>query len=821
MRGGRERHPLEPVVNELKRQFGEIEVDLGQAEDRQFVEALLDSEPNRLGDAFRETLYRQTRGHPLSTVELLRDMQERGDLVQDSEGRWLEGQALDWEALPVQVETVIAERMGRLPEPAWELLRVASVEGETFTAEVVARVLGATEREVVRQLGKLDREHRLVSAQEMRRVNGQRLSLYRFRHILFQRYLYNSLGEGERAYLHEDVGAALEALYEEGAEEVAVQLARHFQEAGIAGKAVAYLSQAGDRARGLYAHPEALDCYRRALDLLKELGEHEQAARMLMKMGLTYHNAFDFRAARQAYEEGFTLWQRAGEMQPAVPPPPAPHALRVAAFEPKTLDPGLCGDGDSRIAIDQLFSGLVELGPEMDVLPDVARNWEVSEGGLKYVFHLRDDVHWSDGAPVTAEDFAYAWKRVLDPATGSPSADLLYDVRGARAFHRGQDAVGGLGVQALDEATLVVELEEPTGYFLTLLTNTIAFPVPRHAVQSHGTAWTDVGKILTNGPFRLAAWDRGGSMALERNLAYHGRSAGNVSRVELVFTSRDSAGLLQMYEEDHLDVVPYVCLLPAEMDRARQKHARDYVSGPEAGTFYVGFAADRPPFDDRRVRRAFTLATDRETLADVAGRGYRFPATGGFVPPGMPGHSPGIGLPHDPERARHLLAEAGYPGGRGFPALDALTPNRPLAPPIVAYLRAQWLETLGIEVSWQQMEWGRFSDRLSGETPDMWFIAWRADYPDPDNFLRGSTWRVYANWQNQAFDALVEGARRITNQEERMRMYRQADGILVEEAPVLPLEYGRSHLLVKPWLSRFPTSAAGWWFWKDVIIEPH
>jgi ABC-type oligopeptide transport system substrate-binding subunit len=844
--GGRERHPLEPVVNEFRRHFGGIEVDLEQAEDRRFVEALLDSEPNQLGDTFHENLYRQTRGHPLSTVELLRDMQERGDLVQDEEGRWVEGPALEWETLPARVEAVIAERIGRLAEPAREALRVASVEGETFTAEVLARVLGASEREVVRQLSKLDREHRLVGAQGIRRLGpalpapacpggqargaqaqvseakgGQRLSLYRFRHILFQRYLYNSLGEGERAYLHEDVGTALVNLYGEGTEEMALQLARHFQEAGIAGKAVGYLGQAGDRARGLYAHPEAIDCYRRALALLKELGEHQQAARVLMKMGLTHHNAFDFRAARQAYEESFALWQRAGEMPPAIPPPPAPHALRVAAFEPSTLDPGRCHDRDSGIAIGQLFSGLVELSPETDVLPGMACSWEVSEGGRKYVFHLQDDVRWSDGAPVTAEDFAYAWKRVLDPVTGSRNASLLYDVKGARAFHLGQDGVGGLGVQALDEATLVVELEEPTGYFLTLLTYAIAFPVPRHAVQVHGTAWTELGNIVTNGPFRLATWERGGSMVLERDPAYHGRFAGNVSRIELSFTSRDSARLLQMYEDDRLDAVPDVCVLAAEMDRARQKHAGDYVSVPDLGISYVGFAADRPPFDDRRVRRAFTLATDRETLSDVAGGGYRFPAMGGFVPPGMPGHSPGIGLPYDPEAGRRLLAEAGYPGGRGFPTIGALAPHRPSALPIVAYLKAQWLENLGIEVTWKQMEWGRFLDRLSAETPDVWYMAWLADYPDPDSFLRCSTWRGYTNWQDEIYDGLVEGARQVTNQEERMRMYRQADRILVEEAPVLPCQYGRIILLVKPWLSRFPTSATGWWFWKDVVIEPH
>jgi oligopeptide transport system substrate-binding protein len=276
-----------------------------------------------------------------------------------------------------------------------------------------------------------------------------------------------------------------------------------------------------------------------------------------------------------------------------------------------------------------------------------------------------------------------------------------------------------------------------------------------------------------------------------------------------------------MYEQDRLDVLPGVCLLSAEIDRAQQKHAGDYVSSPGPSTLYIGFAADRPPFDDQRVRRAFTLATDRESLSDIAGKGYRFPATGGFVPPGIPGHSPGIGLPYDPEVGSRLLAEAGYPGGRSFPTIDALVPNRPLALPIVAYLQAQWLENLEVEVTWKQMDWGKFLDRLYKEPPNMWITGWVADYPDPDSFLRCSNWRVLSNWQDAAFDALVEDARRVTNQEQRMRIYQQADKILVEEAPILPLEYNRDHLLVKPWVSRFPISAGRWWFWKDVIIESH
>jgi DNA-binding SARP family transcriptional activator/predicted ATPase len=278
-----ERHPLEPVVNEFQRDFGDTAVNVDQAEGRGFIEAFLDSEPNRLGVAFREMLYRRTRGHPLFTVELLRGLQEQGDVVQDREGRWVEGPALGWETLPARVEAVIAERIGRLPEPSQGALRVASVEGEVFTAEVVARVRSADEREVVAQLsGELDRTHRLVRAQGILRMNGQRLSHYRFRHTLFQRYLYNSLDEVERAYLHEAIGNTLEALYEDQTEAIAAiagQLARHFQEAGMAAKAIDYLRQAGDRAMRLFASAEAIAHYTRGLALLKTLPDTAQRAR--------------------------------------------------------------------------------------------------------------------------------------------------------------------------------------------------------------------------------------------------------------------------------------------------------------------------------------------------------------------------------------------------------------------------------------------------------------------------------------------------------------------------------------------------------------
>jgi oligopeptide transport system substrate-binding protein len=648
---------------------------------------------------------------------------------------------------------------------------------------------------------------------------------FAFVHGLIPTTLVESLRSLQRRRLHRRAAAAIAARRPDDFE----ALAHHYDQAGQAEKAVEYLLKAGDRARGLYAHQEAIVNYQQALECLREANDLERAAHTLMKLGLTHHNTFAFKASRQAYEEGFILWQRAGEMEPTTPPPPAPHALRLAWPQPLTLDPNLCWDATTAVVILELFSGLVELTPEMDVVPDVARSWEVLDDGRKYVFHLRNDVRWSDGSPVTAGDFEYAWKRVLDPATGARPVTLLYDVQGARAYHQGEVAdPDRVGVRALDELTLVVELEQPTGYFLSLLTHQITFPVPRHVVQARGVAWTEPANIVTNGPFRLATWERGESVVLERSPTYHGRVAGNLQQVELSFLLEQPARVLQMYEDNGLDVLFLVFFPPTEQNRARQQHAGEFILRPILWTNYIGFDATRPPFDDARVRRAFTLATDREMLTGVVLRGHHFPATGGLVPPGMPGHSAEIGLPYDPEGARQLLGEAGYPGGRGFPVLDALTAAwvtgdaTSLFGPVTEYLQAQWRENLGIEITWRRIERGRVFDRLSGETAHLWSVGgWLADYPDPDSFLRASEWRVLTAWQNEDYDKPIEKARRVMDQEERMRMYRQADRVLVEEAPVLPLFYGRLHLLIKPWVRKYPTSSMTAGFWKDVVIEPH
>jgi ABC-type oligopeptide transport system substrate-binding subunit len=777
-------------------------------------------------DTLSELVVAGAEGNPFFVEELIKMLVEDGVIVKGQEEWRVEPSRLIEVRVPSTLRGVLQARLDRLPVQDRSILQQASVVGRLFWDRAVVHinesaVEGVEEAEVLNTLSAL-RGREMVFQRETSAFAGAQE--YIFKHALLREVTYESLLKRLRRVYH---GMVADWLMEQGGDragEYTGLIADHLELAGRSEEAADWLLQAGDRARGLYAHQEAIHAYQRALALLTEQEDHERAARTLMKLGLTHHTAFDFRQARQVYEEGFALWQRAMEAQADVPPPPAPHALRLAVREPLTLDPGLGCDLSSYVAIDQLFSGLVELSPELDVVPDVARSWEVLEGGRKYVFHLRDDVCWSDGAPVTAHDFEYAWKRVLDPATQSPNALLLYDVRGAKAYNQGLVAdPDRVGVRALDDVTFIVELDGPTGYLLHLLAYPAAYPVPRHVLQACGATWAELPNIVSNGPFTLAAWVRGESALLERNPAYHGRSTGNVRRVELSFSTGRVGRLLllEMYEGNHVDTCFLRFLPRAEWDLARQRFAEEYVSWPSLWTRYAGFNVNRRPFDDQRVRRAFTLATDREILADVIFKGYASPAKGGLVPPGMPGHSPGIGLPYDPERARHLLAEAGYPGGRGFPGLEALGTHATEAVLVMQYLQAQWLENLGVEITWSQMEWGSFLDRLDRQTPDMWLGGWEADYPDPDSFLRSSPWRFRTRWQDQAFDELVGRARRVTEQGDRMRMYQQADRILVEEAPILPLLYHRRHLLVKPWVRRYPTSPMKMWYWKDVVIEPH
>ena len=607
----------------------------------------------------------------------------------------------------------------------------------------------------------------------------------------------------------------METLYGDETAGITAQLAMHFSLAGEVGKAIPYLLLAGDQRRALYAHQEAISYYQQALVYLKKQGNYDLAARTLMKLGLTYHTAFDFQQSQKSYKEGFTLWKRAAELKHTVLPPVS-RALKVY-YEmniPETFDPSRCGTSGSRLIVNQLFSGLLEITPENDIVPGIAHTWEVLDQGRKYRLYLRDDVYWSDGVRVTAGDFEYGWKRALEQDSLVTIATNFYDIKGARAFHRGKVSdTKALGVRALDEKTLEIELESPTGYFLYLLAYSPPFfPVPRHVVEVHGEEWTQVDRIVSNGPFVIGSWEPGKPVVLTRNPKYYGEYQGNVEKVELIISeAQPDLSPIKLYEDDKIDILT----LKGNTFHYRHLFPGEYFSTPLMATHFIVFNVQRAPFSDLRVRKAFVLATDREYLANVVLGGLHYPATGGLVPPMIPGHSPGIALPYDPEEAPRLLAQAGYPEGEGFPVVDFLAPWRRGG--VSQYLQDQWFDVLGVRINISHLASSTFWEAKDNYNYDVNFGGWEADYPDPDNFLRVSMQNV--NWVDEVYNHLLEEARQSNDQLQRIELYQQAERILVEQVPIMPVYHYLSHYLVKPWI-RFRRKFVFLYF-KDVIQEPH
>jgi len=765
-----------------------------------------------LPEALNNRILEQAEGNPFYLEEILRSLISTAAIARDeATGRWLALRDVGEIALPNTLQGILMARMDRLPEDTKRVLQMASVIGRVFPYRVLAAVAEEEER--------LD--HHLVSLQreemirERARIPEQE---YIFKHYLTQEAAYSGLLKRDRRAYHRRVADALERLFPERRNELCGLLAYQWERAEGVEKAIEYLLQAGDQARLLYAHQEAIGFYERALVLLRRQGDAESTARTLMKLGLTYHTAFDYERSRAAYEEAFALRRHSKYVSTAAEQA-ALQTLRFGFGEPPTLDPSIESDSASAMVISHLFSGLVAMSPDLDVLPDVAHGWDVSPDGRRYVFHLRDDVLWSDGVPVTAGDFQFAWTRALDPSLGSATAYLFHDVRGAKAFHQGKECdPRQIGVWAADERTLIVELDEPTGYFLQLLCHSATCPLPRHVVGRFADAWAQAGNIVTNGPFRLESWEQGRSMTLVRNPQYHGSFEGNVGRVDLAFVTAEKRPeeLPPMYEAGDSDLLRMNELDWSVAEGVQRRNPRSrVVRAPGQSVYFLAFDVTRPPFDDPRVRRAFVLGTDRKALADAWRVAGFLPATGGLTPPGVPGHCAGIAPPYDPQAARQLLADAGYPNGRGFPVIDFLAYGSTEG----SHLQDQWRRNLGLEIPWQTLKWAAYLQRLLNNPPHVYQAGWDADYPDPDSFLRVCA--AQSKWRSESYEELVQKARQVLDQGERMRLYRLAEGTLAAESPLMVLAYREIVVLLQPWVKRYPISAAAECFCKDVLIEAH
>ena len=795
-----------------------VRLSLKQTDD--LLTAILAERPS---PEFLEGIYRETEGNPFFVEEVCKALIEDGKLYR-TDGSW-QRPAMEEIEIPQSIRVAIQTRVNRLPEAAQELLHLAAILGREFDFGALRLMSGLEEDILIDSLELAGRAQLIAEVRPSGAEHAQSRTTYTFAHALIPASLGEALSGLRRQRLHRRAAEALELLYpdQKDSRELAPQLGRHYTEAGDWERAAGYWLEAGARAREVYAYQEAIQYLQQALLLLKErtTQDLDQAARTAMKLGMLYHTLFDYPHARQAFQEAFNLWLHAAA-QPQKVLPLAPHPYRqVWTTDIETLDPAVANDAQSISLIEQLFCGLVELNSDLDVVPALARSWEFNASGCEYRFRLRGDARWSDGTPLTAHDFEYAWKRVLAPEQRSPFAEMLLDIKGARAYHNGETAdAATVGVQALDDQTLLVELGEPVGHFLYLLTVSMAFAVPRHAVQTWGDAWTEPAHIVTSGPFILKMWQPNECILLERNPDYRGRYTGNLVQVDLRLFRDTSQEKLELYQANLLDMITLSTASQVEWGCAL--HPSDYKLAPLALTHYLGFDTAHKPFDDRRVRQALIQAVDRQYFANTIWQGMVNPATGGLVPPGMPGHSPGIGLAYDPELARRLLAEAGYLGGNGFPEIEALTTDTELFVATTDFITECWRRQLGLNITWQHLSWLDYKTRISQSLPPhIMTMGWAADYPDPETYLAVAMHQPYCSWHHAQYEQYLAQARRMADEVERFKFYQAAERLLIEEAAIWPIYYDQFHLLLKPWIQHYPLSSCRISFWRDVIIEQH
>lgn len=828
------RHPLRKVINECKRRYGNVQVDLdhiSHQERRSFVDALLDIEPNNFSYQFRDNFFKRTQGDALFSVELMRDLRERGILIQEKKRGWEIVSDFTWEGLPDKVLGVVEERIGRLLPEHQKILRVASLIGDKFPAQLVSKVLNMDEAELLGVLSHtLQRQHRLVREQSIECIDNAKITYFEFSHNMYHQYLLdNRIGEGEDINIHKLIAHHMESLYAGQMDQVAAKLAHHWLAAREEQAASKYLDIAGDQARAQYALDDAEIFYCKAIAIRQAIGMGSSAGEIYLKLGLAKLADYDWETALEAYEKGFELLAGNTSRIRENNATQNRQTLRLAIARPLTLDPGLMKSEISAYYGGQLFEGLVTIDPHKNALPAAASHWEIRENGCCYIFHLRPNLLWSNGQPLVAGDFEYAWKRNLKPTAGgesfSPCAHLLFPVRNARAFSMGGEPAKNLGVRALDDKTLLVELERPIAYFLLLMAQCVAFPLPEEILNKQGDSWMDRDNFVCNGPYTLGEWGSEENIILVRNPFFCGAFPGNVDRVECISSSTEIS-IIEKFLFGELDAIS---LANASMKLRRYAHnavEAHLHQVPDAKVWYALLRVDQKPFDDVRIRQAFRYSIDRKRLVEEGFRDGRIPAYGGFLPPNIPGHAENItGNDDDYSRgiAQNFLEEAGYPGGKGLPEIVCTHPEGGRR--VVKLLIGMWESCLGVKVVPEEKDYQKLIDQVDSNPAPITLLGFSEHYPDPHCFLsqfyHGNNPNQFnrSRWHHEEFDRLIKQAEIIQDQAKRLEIYRQADRILVdEEVVVIPISYGMSGMLLKP-NSKILDHATGYLRFKDIIVD--
>lgn len=474
--------------------------------------------------------------------------------------------------------------------------------------------------------------------------------------------------------------------------------------------------------------------------------------------------------------------------------------------EPKTLDPHVATGVTENKIISALTEGLIAYHYNNDNTPEpgAAQSWEMLEDGRVWIFHLQPEGRWSNGDPVTADDFVYTYRRMLTPALAAEYAQMLFVMRGAEDFYNGKlTDFSQVGVQAVDKLTLRIELVGPMPYFLSMLTHYSWFPVHPPTIEKFGGIsdregiWTLPGNFVGNGAFTLKNWKPNQYLEVSKSETYWDHSRVQLNGI-IFYPVEDDNTEMRMFRSGLMHVSS---TLPSnEIPTLRAERDPTLRIEPYLGTYFYRFNTTRKPLDDPRVRRALTLAIDRETFVERVSKGGQQP-TYGYVPPGFNGYQTPRLVSYDPQKARELLAAAGFPEGQGFPRLTILINTSEDHRKFAEAIAAMWRKELGIQLQIENKEWKVYLDAQSSLDFDISRSAWIGDYMDPITFLEMWTTGNGNNdtgWSNPRYDALIREAFASHSVEHHYGRLLEAEHILLDELPIAPLYWYTRVYLADP-----------------------
>ncbi len=482
--------------------------------------------------------------------------------------------------------------------------------------------------------------------------------------------------------------------------------------------------------------------------------------------------------------------------------------------EPRSLDPHkTAGVPEANIMLN-LYDCLTMYDPKTAApIPNLATSWESNADASVWTFHLREDAKWTDDTPITAEDFVYSWRRISEPDTASPYANLLYYVKNGEKINDGTiKDLTQLGVRAVDAHTLEVTMERPTAFFVAMTPHYAFTAVPRQAIEKWGDQWVTPEHNVSSGPFRLVKRVQYDRIVLDRWPGHWDAARVKLSRVIFLPVDNQNTSVNLYKANEVYGLMGGGQTVPTSFVKALRPKKDFYVS-PEYGVYYYSLNVKKPPFDNPLVRRALNMAVDKKAICEKYLLGGQVPAYN-WIPPGTPGYPYPAAPGYDPEQARKLLAQAGYPGGKGFPKIEiffnTLESHRQLA----ELIQRMWKEQLNIPVELNNQEWQVFQATREQRRFDVARDGWIADYLDPNTFMdlyQTDNLNNHPGWLNPEYTKLMEQANSDPDPQHRLTLLAKAEAILLDEMPVIPLYYYASVKLKKPFIDG----------WYDNPLDQH